>query len=138
MLEYVFFHARPFDEFVAYLEELGLQPETLVEEDCWEARLPEDLDDQLSEKIEERYDQLMDLNQQLFDAEQPEDYHTAGVVVNLADGETAYAQVDPLLLGKIMGVLTPEEFGDVVNAIVDAVERPDDRSLCQRMRDQEQ
>ncbi len=137
MLEYVFFHAQPFDEFVAYLNELGLQPDIQTDEDCWEASLPEDLDDELSEKIEERYDQLMEMNQQLFDAEQPEGYHTAGVVVNLAGGETVYAQVNPLLLGKIMGVLTPEELGDVVNAIVDAVEKPDERSLCQRMRDKE-
>jgi len=137
MLEYVFFHAQPFEQFVAYLRELGLQPETEVDEDCWEARLPEDLDDALSEKVEERYDQLMDLNQRLFDQEQDEGYHTAGVVVNLANSETVYAQVDPALLGKIMGVLTPVEFGDVVNAIVDAIEQPDERTLCQRMREQE-
>jgi hypothetical protein len=137
MLEYVFFHSQPFKQFVAYLHELELQPEIEVEEDCWEARLPEDLDDELSEKIEERYDQLMDLNQQLFDAEQEEGYHTAGVVVNLNNGETVYAQVDPAALGKIMGVLTPVEFGDVVNAIVDAVEQPDERSLCKRMRDED-
>ncbi len=135
MLEYVFFHARPFDEFVAYLRELGLYPETEADEDSWEVRLPEDIDDELSERIEARYDQLMELNQQLFDAEQPEGYHTAGVVVNLGSGETVYAQVDPHLLGKIMEVLTPEEFGEVVNAIVDAVEQPDERTLCQRMRD---
>ncbi len=135
MLEYVFFHARPFDEFVAYLRELGLQPETGVDEDSWKVSLPEDIDDELLERIETRYDQLMDLNQELFDAEQPQDYHTAGVVVNLGSGETVYAQVDPHLLGKIMGVLTPEEFGEVVNAIVDAVEQPDGRTLCQRMRD---
>ncbi|WP_456406418.1 hypothetical protein [Thiolapillus sp.] len=136
MLEYVFFHAQPFEQFLDYLHELGLRPEVEQDEDCWEARLPEDLDDALSEKIEARYDQLMDLNQQLFDQEQDGDYHTAGVVVNLSNGETVYAQVDPVLLGKIMGVLTPVEFGDVVNAIVDAVEQPDERSLCQRMRDE--
>lgn len=136
MLEYVFFHAQPFEQFVGYLRELGLQPETERDQDCWEARLPEDLEDALSEKIEERYDQLMELNQQLFDQEQGEDYHTAGVVVNLNDGKIVYAQVDPALLGKIMAVLTPVEFGDVVNAIVHAVEQPDDRSLCQRKREE--
>lgn len=138
MLEYVFFHVQPFEQFLAYLEELGLQPETAVDDTCWEVRLPEDLDDNLSEDIEGRYDQLMELNQQLFDAEQEEGYHTAGVVVNLKKGDTVYAKVDPGLLGKIMSVLTPVEFGDVVNAIVDAVEEPDKRSLCQRMRDEEQ
>ncbi len=138
MLEYVFFHSQPFEQFVSYLRELELQPEIDIEADCWEARLPEDLADDLSEKIEERYDQLMELNQQLFDAEQEEGYHTAGVVVNLSDGKTVYAKVDPAALGKIMGVLTPVEFGDVVNAIVDAVEQPDERSLCKRMRDEEE
>ena len=36
------------------------------------------------------------------------------------------------LLGRIMEVLSPEEFGSVVNAIVDAVEQPDRRPLCKR------
>ncbi|HDK38401.1 MAG TPA: hypothetical protein ENG92_05240, partial [Thiolapillus brandeum] len=93
MLEYVFFHAQPFEQFVAYLYELGLYPEIENDAECWEARLPEDLDDALSDKIEERYDQLMALNQQLFDQELDEDFHVAGVVVNLNNGKTVYAQV---------------------------------------------
>jgi hypothetical protein len=31
-----------------------------------------------------------------------------------------------------MQVLTPQELGDLVNAIVDAVEKPDARPLCTR------
>ena len=34
-----------------------------------------------------------------------------------------------------MEVVSAEEFNSVVNAIVEAVENPDARSLCQRMRD---
>lgn len=107
-----------------------------MQEEVWEIRLPEDLDEGLSDRIEEVYDELMDLNQSLLEAEgSREGYHSAGVVINLQDGNTVYAQVDPLLLGRVMGVLTPEEFGEVVNAIVDAVENPDERTLCQRMKD---
>ena len=45
---------------------------------------------------------------------------------------SACARVDPLLLGKVMEVLTPQELGDLVNAIVDAVEHPDAQPLCHR------
>ena len=136
MLEYVFFHRQPLEQFAAFLREEGLEPEIVREDETWEARLPEDLDDALCERIEECYDRMMELNQALFIEEQdPDDYHAAGVVLNLQGGQTVYAKVDPRLLGRIMEVLTPEEFGEVVNAIVDAVESPDERSLCQRMSD---
>ncbi len=135
MLEYAFFHAKPFDAFIAALKELGLQPQTVVEEDYWEVQLPEDLDDGVSDRVEQLYEQMMEWNQELHDAEADGDYHTAGVVVNLNSGDVVYAQVDPAILGRIMSVLTPDEFGRVVDAIVDAVETPDERTLCQRMRE---
>ncbi len=136
MLEYVFFHPTPCERFLEFLRGEALVPQVHSEEGTWEVSLPEELSDDLMERIEARYDELMELNQALHDAEAEEgDYHAAGVVLNLSGGETAYAQVDPALLGRIMSVLTPEEFGRVVDAIVDAVENPDSRTLCQRMRD---
>ena len=138
MLDYIFFHRMPFDEFVTFLRAKGLQPETEIEDDNYEVRLPEDLDDALSDEIEERYDVLMDMNRALFESEQEEgadNYQGAGVVLNLKDGKTVYADVDPQLLARIMGVLSAEEFGEVVNAIVDAIESPDTRTFCERARD---
>ena len=44
-------------------------------------------------------------------------------------------EVDARLPGRLMAELPAEELGHVDNAIVDAVEDPDSRSLCQRMRD---
>jgi len=136
MLEYVFFDPRPFGRFLDFLRQQGLEPESRVEDDLYEIYLPEDLGEELGESIEAFYDEMLDLNQQLFDREQAadSDYHAAGVVVNLAAGQTVYANVNPELLGRIMSVLSPQEFGDVVNAIVDAVERPDERTLCQKMK----
>lgn len=128
MLEYVFFDQRPFQRFVEFLSQQGLKPGTRIADELYEVQLPEDLDEQLNESIESFYDEMLEFNQQLFDREQAgdTDYHAAGVVVNLQSGETVYANVNPELLGKIMSVLSPQEFGDVVNAIVDAVEQPDD------------
>ena len=138
MLDYIFFHQTPFDEFVAFVSTKGLRPETEVDDGNYEVRLPEDIDDALNAEIEERYDALMDMNRALFESEQAEgadNYQGAGVVLNLKGGETVYADVDPGLLAKIMGVLSAEEFGEVVNAIVDTVENPDTRTFCERARD---
>ena len=138
MLGYVFFHAIPCKRFVQFLHEQDLEPEVESDGETWEVRLPEELPEELGDAIEEYYDQMLELNQKLHDQEQSDGgYHAAGVVVNLSRGGTVYAQVDPALLSRIMGVLTPEEFGQVVNAIVDAVENPDTRTMCQRMRARE-
>jgi hypothetical protein len=48
------------------------------------------------------------------------------------NGTSVYADVSPELLHKIMQAVTPEELGDLVNAIADAVEQPDSRPLCKR------
>jgi hypothetical protein len=138
VLEYVFFHPTPFERFVDFLRGKGLAPRTAREEDSYEVSLPEDLDDVLAEEIEAQYDALMEMNRELFESELEagaDNYNAAGVVLNLKNGQAVYAHVDPALLARIMGVLTAEEFGELVNAIVDAVEDPDTRSFCQRMRD---
>lgn len=139
MLEYVFFHRVPYQRFMDFVQGKGLTPRGSEHEDSFEVGLPETLDDGLSDEIEAYYDELMELNQTLFEQELDRDsdnYHAAGVVVNLADGQTVYADVQPALLSKVMSVLTPQEFGDLVDAIVEAVENPDERSLCQRIRDE--
>ena len=139
MLEYIFFHQAPFEAFVAFLRQRGLQPGAAEAEEGFEVRLPEDIDDLLSEEIEARYETLMDMDRELFDSAQEQgadNYQAAGVVLNLQSGQTVYAHVDPVLLTRVMTVLSPEEFGSIVNAIVDAVENPDTRSFCERMRDE--
>ncbi|BAN68438.1 hypothetical protein [endosymbiont of unidentified scaly snail isolate Monju] len=138
MLEYVFFDPRPRDRFVRFVEEAGLAPGLEDDDGLLKVLLPEDIDDDLAERIENHYDEMMELGRELYEQEGEDDevgYHTAGITVQLRDGSNVYAQVDPRLLGRIMEVFTPEEFNLVVNAIAEAVENPDARSLCQRMRD---
>jgi len=138
MLEYVFFDPRPRDRFVRFVEEAGLTPGLEDDDGLLKVLLPEDIDDDLAGRIEDHYDEMMELGRELYEQEGEDDevgYHTAGITVQLRDGSNVYAQVDPRLLGRIMEVLTPEEFNLVVNAIAEAVENPDTRSLCQRMRD---
>ncbi|HID49413.1 MAG TPA: hypothetical protein EYP40_07370 [Chromatiales bacterium] len=136
MLDYVFFHQQPWERFLDFLRKEGLQPEVMIDEETRQASLPEDLADDVMDRIEAFYEEMIDLNQRLFDEEQGDsEQHVAGVVVTAEESKTVYAEIEPALLAKIMSVLTPEEFGKVVDAIVDAVQLPDERTLCQRARD---
>ncbi len=58
--------------------------------------------------------------------------HTAGVNVTLSDGRVVQAAVDPKLMQRLLAVISPEELGELVNAVADAVENPDERPFCQR------
>lgn len=139
MLEYVFFHDEPRTRFQHYLSELNIgwiqvdgDPESLVQV------AEDEVDDALADRIEAVYDELFSADQALYDASLPESaehYAGSGLVVNLKDGRSVYADLSPALLNRVLSAVSPEELGTLVDAIVSAVENPDERSFCQRMRE---
>ena len=135
MLDYILFHEKPFKLFVDWLQSKGISPETEIDEDNYLIKIPEDLDDDLQDEVDEKYDALMDMNQQIVNDEEKENQqgrHMAGIVVTLKDGTVSYADVDPVLLGRVISAISPEEFGEIVAAIADAVENPQAKAYCQR------
>ncbi|HEB95432.1 MAG TPA: hypothetical protein ENI96_03235 [Sedimenticola thiotaurini] len=133
MLEYIFFDPRPWRLFIDFLRDRGLEPESTDEEQGLLVRLPDDTDDRLMDEIEARYDELLDMNEQLFAEQEGEAHvHRAGVSVSLSDGRVVEAGVPPELLNRILQVIGTDELGLFVSAIVDAVENPDERPFCQR------
>ena len=50
-------------------------------------------------------------------------------------GETSNAHIRPELLFRIMNVIDEKELGEFVRSIAEAVEKPDDRSFCQKVRE---
>lgn len=140
MLEYIFFHEKPFNLFVEWLKTQSLTPEVNIEDDNYEVSLPDDIYDELADAIEEKYDELMEMNRQISEEQEQQDqsnYSMAGIMVYLKNGKVSYADVKSDLLSRIMSAISPEEFGEVVEAIVDAVENPQTKSYCQRVRDGE-
>jgi len=137
MLEFVFFHKTPHGHFIDWLKEKGLEPETAITDEMIAVYLPEDLDDTLYDEIEEKYEVLLEMNEEILRQENADEagYHMAGIAVQLRDGNVSYADIDPTLLGRVMGAITAEEFATIVDAIVTAVENPQDRTFCQRQRD---
>jgi hypothetical protein len=137
MLQYVFFHQQPFDLFIEFITARGLQGETSIDDMSYEISLNEDIDDSLMDEIDVEYDRLLDMNQQLMEADvnTEHDYAMAAIDVPLAGGLVSQAFFDPDLINRVMQVINAKEMGVLVKAIVDAVENPDQRSFCQRVRD---
>lgn len=139
MLDYIFFHQTPLKKFQGFLdgEKIPYKNDTefqaSVEETGFTISISDDYELDILDKVESYYDDMMELNAELVSAEENEDsIENAGISVNLADGTTVLADVDPNLIYKLSEALTPDEVLGLVNAIASAVENPDKRPLCKR------
>lgn len=137
MLEYVLFHQKPVELFVAFLKANKVEAETSENDGVYEIKIPEDLDEDLLETIETKYDDLMDMNQELYymeNAPSAENFRMASLNITLKNGEKTSAHVRPDLLGQVLEVISNEELFEIVQSIVEAVENPDARTYCQKVR----
>ncbi|MFK5892699.1 MAG: hypothetical protein QM504_05720 [Pseudomonadota bacterium] len=137
MLDYVFFHETPFQLFVKFLEDQNISSTIKIEDENYEIAIPENLSDALLDEVDKKYDELMDMNQNIFEQQEQEssnNYSKASIAFKLNDGRTSNASIDRKVIAKIMGVITPVEFTTMVDAIVTAVENPEERSICQQIR----
>jgi len=133
MLEYVFFDQHPFDQFLGYIKELGLNPESRVSDrDEYLVKLPDDMDEAQLERVEAFYEKMMGVSEELLADADEAYYSAAGVQVSLADGSQILASVEPDLLKKVLSVLSYDELAQFVDAIGCAVENPDTRPICKR------
>jgi len=134
MLEFIFFNKKTCSLFENFASSEGINPIINSEDGCFMAQLPEDSDEAILEKLEDYYDELVDMDRELAEEQHnsSDDIHTAGITIQLKDGRNVYASVSPELLSRVMQSINAEELNTIVCAIVDAVENPDERSLCQR------
>ena len=141
MLDFIFFHETPLKKFQGFLDgekipyENDTEFQASVEETGFTVSISDDYELDVIDKVENYYDEMMDLNAELISIEAEEDegeIENAGISVNLADGSTVLADVDPNLIYKLSAALTPEEILELINAIASAVENPDNRPLCKR------
>lgn len=137
MLEYIFFHKKPYEEFLQFLSSKQVKPlkeaVDTTDVDGLIVFIQDNLDETLSDEIEAFYDDMMDLNETLV-AEQDDslEMNNVGLAVTLADGRSVLATVDPEVLNRILSVISHQQLGEMVDAIADAVENPDERPLCKR------
>lgn len=139
MLDFIFFHDIPMKKFQTYLnsEKIPYENDTefqaSVEETGFTVSISDEHELEIINKVESYYDDMMELNEALVSAEEDGDeIKNAGITVNLSDGTTVLADVNPNLIYKLSEALNPQEILQLVNAIADAIENPDKRPLCKR------
>ena len=138
MLDYILFDEIPYQLFIDWLKSKSVTYEVERDEDNYVIKVSEDLDEDLLDDIDEKYEELMDMNQDIINESEKENndgYNMAGVVVTLKDGTISYADIDSKLLSRVISIISPEELGEIVCAIADAVETPQSKTYCQRMRE---
>ncbi|MDH5425165.1 MAG: hypothetical protein OEY29_09240 [Gammaproteobacteria bacterium] len=137
MLEYIFFHETPTQLFSDWLKSQGIEVEVVQDEESHIVFLDENIADDLYRLIEEKYDELLEMNEAILNQENAgqDGYHMAGIAVHLRTGQVSYADIDPKLMGRVISAISPEEFATIVDAIVTAVENPQEQTYCQRQRE---
>ena len=138
MLDYVLFDEVPYQLFIDWLRGKDISYESERDNENYVIKVSEDLDEDLLDDIDDKYDELMDMNQDIINKAEKENndgYNMAGIVVTLNDGTISYADIDSNLLSRVVSVISPEELGEIVCAIADAVENPQPKTYCQRMRE---
>ena len=135
-LQYIFFHQQPYQQFKQFLQQKNIR---LLQESIdatnvegLVVHVADDLDDALHDEVEAFYERMLQLNEELIVAEESEVINNAGIAVTLDDGRCVLAAVDPDVLNRILAVISRDELGELVDAVADAIEHPDQQALCKR------
>ena len=134
MLEFIFFHQNICSIFTDYLTELDIKYQTEDDGDSIVVAIADDVDDARLEQIEDEYDRLLDLSRiqtDSEDGENPENYQKASLLIALKNGNNSYAHVDMDIINRLLCTISTDELSELIEAVVDAVENPDERSYCQ-------
>ena len=138
MLEFIFFHLGICKLFTRFVEQLGIEYEIRDDGETITVLVPDDLDDSRVEQLEDEYDRLLDLSREQTDRDEGgsgENYQKASLLITLENGDKSYAHVDMDLINRVLRNISTAELNSLVEAIVDAVEHPDERSYCQIIKD---
>ena len=131
MLEYVFFHDRFKERFIARLESEGLEHSETVDPIEGAAVIQiEEPDEALWDTLDDFYDELSDADQAEMENSADDSMSTAGIYIALRDGRQTVVKVKPNVMNRMLSVVSMDEFNEFVETIVKSVEEPDDTPIC--------
>ena len=130
MMEYIFFSASLSSRFAEFVQVLGVPCQESKDEMGIIVAVPEDLDDELSTRLETYYAHLMDEQADLVEEEEPGLKHAAAINITLSDGRPCTIRIEPEMMNRLMGCLSIEEIHELAVSIARSVENPDNRPLC--------
>jgi hypothetical protein len=134
MIEYLFFNKAVSDRFIAVLKQKGVAWTEEIEpvQDGISIKVSEDIGDDLWDELDDVYDQMSVDDHMMLEAGMRDegDVSTAGIYLQLKNGEQTIARVDPDIMSRILEVISMEEFNTFLEVIVSSVEEPDDSAIC--------
>ena len=136
MLDYLFFNQVIADKFITFMKQSKLEWVQEVEliQNAIVLKTSDEIDEDLWDALDDLYDVLSVEDAQISnaDAVEEDDRDTAGIYIQLKNGEQTIAKVSPLIMNRMLEVISMKELNDFVEAIVSSVEVPDDSAICQK------
>jgi hypothetical protein len=130
MFEYIFFDTVLRDKFVAYASNLGVNPTLRDDQMGLIVEIPEDIDEEKENAIEQRYDELEFEQSQLLLEEEGGLKRIAGFNFKLADGQSRMVPLQADIASRLLATFTMEEIQTIFASVADNALNPGEEHLC--------
>lgn len=130
MFEYIFFDSALRDKFVAYAASLGVSSTLRDDELGMIVEIPEDIEIEQEEAIEQRYDELEREQSQLLLGENGGLKRIAGFNFKLPDGSSRMVPLQADIASRLLAAFTQEEIQALFEAVAQNTLNPGEGHLC--------
>jgi len=131
MMEYIFFNAELAERFAEFARLIGAGSEERSDSLGLIVAVPEDLDEELDNRLDTYYAHLLDEQAEMVEKSEPGLKHTTAINITLADGRPCAIRIEPEMMNRLMSCLSIDEIHELATSIARSVENPDNRPLCQ-------
>ena len=131
MMEYIFFNAELAERFTEFARLIGTSSKKRSDNMGLVVAVPEDLDDELGNRLDTYYAHLLDEQADMVEEAEPDLKHTTAINITLADGRPCAIRIEPAMMNRLMSCLSIDEIHQFATTIARSVENPDNRPLCQ-------
>ncbi|MHB1589936.1 MAG: hypothetical protein ACYCTW_00125 [Sulfuricella sp.] len=130
MMEYIFFNAELAERFAEFARLIGSGCEERNDNMGLVVAVPEDLDEELGNRLETYYAHLLDEQAEMVEETEPDLKHTTAINITLGDGRPCAIRIEPAMMNRLMSCLSIDEIRRLATTIARSVENPDDKPLC--------
>jgi len=129
MIEYIFFDAALRDKFVNYATQNDVPCTAMDDTMGMVVEIPEDIPEEISDKLEEFYEALEDEQVSLSKGEGDLN-RLAGFGFKLPNGESRMLPLQTEMANRLLAHFSLDEIQELFNAVADCTLNPNDEHLC--------
>lgn len=131
MLEYIFFDEELCDRFARYAEDLGVACHSRADALGRVASVPEDLAEELDEKLEQFYERLQEEQSVMVEGSAGGlKSHAAGIRATLPGGRSCLVKLAPDMANRLLSCFTLDEVQELFSLIAKSIQNPDETPIC--------